>query len=109
MKNNLKLLRVARGWTQANLASHLGVSRQTINSIERDRLDASLPLALKIGRLFQKQIDQIFFDEESKVDNALDGQESAVLPDSAEKSEPRPGAEAVSGHLDDESLVTVAD
>ena len=64
MKNRLKVLRAERDWSQAQLADSLSVSRQTINSIETGKYDPSLPLALKIGRLFGQPIEQIFLDGE---------------------------------------------
>lgn len=65
MKNRLKVLRAERDWTQAHLAENLSVSRQTINAIEKDKYDPSLPLAFKISRLFQQPIESIFIDEEA--------------------------------------------
>ena len=63
MKNRLKVLRAERDWTQAELASALEVSRQTINAIEKGKFDPSLPLAFKIARLFSLSIENIFSDE----------------------------------------------
>ncbi len=63
MKNNLRVLRAERGWSQAELASRLSVSRQTVNAIETGRYDPSLPLAFKIARLFGQLIEQIFEPE----------------------------------------------
>ena len=60
MKNRLKILRADRGWTQANLADCLGVTRQTINAIEKGKYDPSLPLAFKIAALFGVPIEAIF-------------------------------------------------
>ena len=63
MKNRLKVLRAERDWTQANQASELDVSRQTINAIEKGKFDPSLPLAFKIARLFGLSIEDIFQDD----------------------------------------------
>lgn len=62
MKNRLKVLRAERDWTQADLASELDVSRQTVNAIETSKYDPSLPLAFKIARLFEMTIEDIFDD-----------------------------------------------
>ena len=64
MKNILRDLREERDWTQADLAVHLGVSRQTVNALEAGRYDPSLPLAFKIARLFGRRIEDIFLDTE---------------------------------------------
>lgn len=64
MKNRLKVLRAERDWTQADLANALEVSRQTVNAIETDKYDPSLPLAFKIARLFEMPIEDIFEDGE---------------------------------------------
>ena len=58
--NRVKELRIARGWTQEQLADAVGVSRQSINSIERDRYVPSLPLALTFARVFDCSTDEIF-------------------------------------------------
>ncbi len=60
MKNRLRELRAAQELSQADLAQRLGVSRQTINAIETERYDPSLPLALKIARLFKLPVESIF-------------------------------------------------
>ena len=60
MKNRLKVLRAERDWSQAELADRLAVSRQTVNSIETGKYDPSLPLALRIGRLFGQAVESIF-------------------------------------------------
>ena len=60
MKNRLHILRAERGWSQADLAGKLGVSRQTVNAIETGRHDPSLPLAFGIARVFGKLIEEIF-------------------------------------------------
>jgi putative transcriptional regulator len=60
MKNCLRELRAAREWSQSDLAERLGVSRQTINAIETEKYDPSLPLAFKLARLFKQPIEGIF-------------------------------------------------
>jgi len=60
MKNSLKVFRKAQGWSQQDLAEKLGVSRQSIISIERERYDPSLELALKIAQSFNKSVEDIF-------------------------------------------------
>lgn len=65
MKNRLKVLRAEHNWSQADLADQLGVSRQTINAIETEKYDPSLPLAFKIGRLFKQYVEEIFTDDEA--------------------------------------------
>jgi putative transcriptional regulator len=64
--NRIKELRSARGWTQEQLAQAVGVSRQSINSIERDRYVPSLELALTFARVFGCSTDQIFTLENKK-------------------------------------------
>ena len=61
MKNLVPDLRAERGWTQADLAKQLRVSRQTVNAIETGRYDASLPLAFAIAKLFKRRIEEIFY------------------------------------------------
>ncbi len=66
MNNHIRALRAARGWSQAELADMLDVSRQSVNAIETGRYDPSLPLAFAIARLFQLPIESIFVpDQES--------------------------------------------
>jgi putative transcriptional regulator len=60
MKNRLRELRATREWSQSDLADKLGVSRQTINAIETEKYDPSLPLAFKVARLFKQPIEDIF-------------------------------------------------
>jgi putative transcriptional regulator len=62
MNNRLKVLRAERNWSQADLASRLEVSRQSVNAIETGKYDPSLPLAFRIARLFDLPIEQIFSD-----------------------------------------------
>lgn len=63
MKNKIRVLRAERRWTQADLARHLGVSRNSVNAIENGKYDPSLPLAFKIARLFGQTVEEIFEDE----------------------------------------------
>jgi len=63
MKNRLKILRAERNWSQADLADRLAVSRQTINAIETEKYDPSLPLAFRIAELFALRIEDIFMPE----------------------------------------------
>lgn len=64
MKNRLRVLRAERNWSQAELATQLEVSRQTVNALENGKYDPSLPLAFKIASLFSLQIEEIFSPEE---------------------------------------------
>lgn len=63
MNNRLKVLRAERNWSQADLADHLGVSRQTVNALETGRYDPSLPLAFRIARVFGHPIESIFTED----------------------------------------------
>lgn len=60
MKNRLKVLRAERDWSQQDLAERLGVSRQSVNAIEKGRYDPSLPLAFTIADVFKLPIEEIF-------------------------------------------------
>ncbi len=62
MKNILRVLRSEKGWSQAELADRLDVSRQSVNAIETGKYDPSLPLAFAIARLFGRSIEEIFDD-----------------------------------------------
>jgi putative transcriptional regulator len=62
MNNRLRVLRAERGWSQADLAEKLEVSRQSVNAIETGKYDPSLPLAFRIARLFAARIEEIFED-----------------------------------------------
>ena len=64
MKNQLKVLRAQRGWSQADLADRLQISRHSVNAIETGKYDPSLPLAFRIAKLFEAAIEQIFQDEQ---------------------------------------------
>ena len=63
MENRVKAHREASGWSQGELARRLGVSRQTINAVETDKYDPSLPLALRMARLFAVPVDLLFIDQ----------------------------------------------
>jgi putative transcriptional regulator len=65
VKSRLRDLREQRDWSQGELARRLGVSRQTINAIETEKYDPSLPLAFKVSRVFRLPIEKIFQDPES--------------------------------------------
>jgi putative transcriptional regulator len=67
VKNRLKVLRAERDWSQADLADAVLVSRQTINAIETGKYDPSLPLAMKLGRVFNQPVESIFFFEEEEI------------------------------------------
>ena len=66
IRNKVKELRAERGWTQQQLAEAVGVSRQSINSIERERYVPSLELALTFARVFGRATDEIFKLERKK-------------------------------------------
>ena len=63
MKNRLRILREEQGWSQAELASRLDVSRQTVIAIEKERYDPSLPLAFKLAKVCGQPIEAIFDSE----------------------------------------------
>jgi putative transcriptional regulator len=60
MKNQLRELRAGKGWSQGDAAARLRVSRQTVNAIETEKYDPSLPLAFRIAKLFGRSIEEIF-------------------------------------------------
>jgi putative transcriptional regulator len=66
MKNRLKVLRAESNLTQEQLAQSVGVSRQAINAIETGKYDPSLPLAIKLGKLFSKPVEEIFLVEDGE-------------------------------------------
>ncbi|MBX9616064.1 MAG: helix-turn-helix transcriptional regulator [Brevundimonas sp.] len=63
MRNTVRELREHKGWSQGELARRLGVSRQTINAVETDKYDPSLPLALRMARLFDVPVPELFIDD----------------------------------------------
>lgn len=60
MKNRMRVLRAEQNWSQAELGMRVGVTRQAINAIETGKYDPGLPLAMKIARVFEKKIEDIF-------------------------------------------------
>lgn len=70
MRNVLRDLRSERGWTQAELAARLEVSRQTVHAIEAGKYDPSLPLAFRIARLFDLAIEDVFFPDPAPEEGA---------------------------------------
>lgn len=73
MQNRLRELRAVEGWSQADLADRIGVSRQTINALEKGRYDPSLPLAFKLSALFSVPIEDLFQPSAEEVALAVDG------------------------------------
>lgn len=63
MQNQVKFYRERHGWSQGELARRLGVSRQTINAVETDKYDPSLPLALRMAKLFSVSVPELFIDQ----------------------------------------------
>ncbi len=63
MNNRLRILRAEAGLSQGDLARLLGVSRQTVNAVETDKYDPSLPLALRMAKIFGVAVDEIFLDD----------------------------------------------
>ena len=74
MKNILRNLRAERGWSQAELAAKLEVSRQTVNAIETGKYDPSLPLAFRIAAIFEKRIEEIFSNDGNQEQSVPDDQ-----------------------------------
>jgi putative transcriptional regulator len=72
MNNRLRVLRAEAGWSQGELARRLGVSRQTINAVETDKYDPSLPLALRMAKAFGVPVDTIFLDDWTPPENPND-------------------------------------
>ena len=65
MKSRVREMREKRGWSQGDLAERLDVSRQTVNAIETEKYDPSLPLAFRIARVFGQRIETIFLTDET--------------------------------------------
>lgn len=63
MKNRIRVLRAEKGWSQAELAEKVGISRNSINAVENDKFDPSLPLAFRIAEIFELRIEEVFLRE----------------------------------------------
>ena len=63
MENRVRHWREQAGWSQGELAKRVGVSRQTVNAIETDKYDPSLPLALRLSKLFGVPVPELFIDD----------------------------------------------
>jgi putative transcriptional regulator len=63
MKNRIRVLRAEKGWSQADLAEQVGVSRNSINAVENGKFDPSLPLAFRIADAFELKIEDVFLRE----------------------------------------------
>ena len=64
MKNRLRVLRAEKGWSQAELAERLDIARQSVNAIENGKADPSLPLGMRIARLFGQPVESVFQNED---------------------------------------------
>jgi putative transcriptional regulator len=63
MKNRMRVLRAEKDWTQAQLAQRIGVSRQAVIAVENGKYDPALPLAFRIARAFEKNVEEVFLWE----------------------------------------------
>jgi putative transcriptional regulator len=63
MKNRIRVLRAERGWSQAELAERVEVSRNSINAVENGKFDPSLPLAFRIADVFEVRVEDVFLRE----------------------------------------------
>jgi putative transcriptional regulator len=70
VENRLKERRAVNGWSQAHLADLLGVSRQTVNALEKGRYDPSLPLAFRLARVFSTTIEDLFNPSDEDLNSA---------------------------------------
>ena len=68
MRNLVRQLRKEAGWRQEDLARELGVTRQTVIAMENDKYDPSLALAMRLARLLERPVEEIFFLEENKTE-----------------------------------------
>jgi putative transcriptional regulator len=88
LKNRLRVLRAERGWSQAELADRLDVSRQTVNAIETEKYDPSLPLAFKIARMFDLPIESIFEPDEESGSSYDSGRKCLICTQIAQERNP---------------------
>jgi putative transcriptional regulator len=63
VKNRIKVLRAERDWSQAELADRLNIARQSLNAIENGKADPSLPLGMRIARVFGMRVEDVFSDD----------------------------------------------
>lgn len=63
MKNRIKVLRAEKNWSQAELAERIGIARQSLNAIENGKADPSLPLGMRIAKVFGVRVDDVFSDD----------------------------------------------
>ncbi|HEX2759978.1 MAG TPA: helix-turn-helix transcriptional regulator [Rhizomicrobium sp.] len=63
MKNRIKVLRAEKNWSQAELAERIGIARQSLNAIENGKADPSLPLGMRIARVFGVKVEDVFIDD----------------------------------------------
>lgn len=68
MKNKIRMLRAEKRWSQADLAEMVGVSRNSINSVENGKFDPSLPLAFRIAHVFGRTVEEVF-DQSDVIDS----------------------------------------
>lgn len=80
MKNKLRVLRAEREWSQAELASRLRVSRQTVNAVETGKYDPSLPLAFQIAEVFGLRIEDVFQPDSNGVNSGASSPSEAGHP-----------------------------
>jgi putative transcriptional regulator len=66
MMNRIRVLRAEKDWTQAELAARIGVSRQAIVAVENGKYEPALPLAFKIARAFDKNVEEVFIWEDQR-------------------------------------------
>jgi putative transcriptional regulator len=63
MKNRIKVLRAEKNWSQAELAERIGIARQSLNAIENGKADPSLPLGMRIAKVFGIRVEDVFSDD----------------------------------------------